>query len=107
MNIILGHGLQAAAFHVFQLEPPAPERPYVKGLLDPCTNSMAAPNIPAEVLYDKQVSHSSVQGQHLPQAADCASGTFHRWLKYFPRLSDLHMIFGIVEAFVFKVQKPV
>ena len=30
--------------------------PYIKGLLDPCTNSMAAPNIPAEVLYDKQAS---------------------------------------------------
>lgn len=47
--------LQAAAFDVFQLEPPTTERPYIKGLLDPCTNSMAAPNIPAEVLYDKQV----------------------------------------------------
>lgn len=27
--------------------------PYIKGLLDPCTNSKVAPNIPAEVLYDK------------------------------------------------------
>ena len=47
--------LQAAAFDVFQLDQPNLERPYIKGLLDPCTNSMAAPNIPAEVLYDKQV----------------------------------------------------
>jgi len=46
---------QAACFTVFQLPRPTPERPYVQGLLDPCTNSLAAPNIPAEVLYDKQV----------------------------------------------------
>ena len=46
--------MQAACFTVFQLPRPTPECPYVKGLLDPCTNSLAAPNIPAEVLYDKQ-----------------------------------------------------
>ena len=46
--------MQAACFTVFQLPRPTPERPYVQGLLDPCTNCMAAPNIPAEVLYDKQ-----------------------------------------------------
>lgn len=39
---------------VFQLERPSPTQPYIKGLLDPCTNSLAAPNIPAEVLYDKK-----------------------------------------------------
>ena len=51
---------QAAAFDVLQLEPPAPERPYIKGLLDPCTNSLAAPNVPAEVLYDKKVIYPQV-----------------------------------------------
>ena len=50
--------MQAACFTVFQLPRPTPERPYVKGLLDPCTNSLAAPNIPAEVLYDKQARPS-------------------------------------------------
>jgi hypothetical protein len=45
---------QAAAFSVFQLARPTPARPYIAGLLDPCTNSLAAPNIPAEVLYDKK-----------------------------------------------------
>lgn len=52
---------QAACFTVFQLPRPTPERPYVKGLLDPCTNSLAAPNIPAEVLYDKQARPSLIQ----------------------------------------------
>lgn len=46
--------MQAAAFVVFQLERPSPQQPYIKGLLDPCTNSLAAPNIPAEVLFDKK-----------------------------------------------------
>ena len=48
---------QAAAFKVFQLEQPSAQVPYIKGLLDPCTNSLTAPNIPAQQLYDKQVSH--------------------------------------------------
>ncbi|KAK9834168.1 hypothetical protein WJX81_004826 [Elliptochloris bilobata] len=48
--------IDAACFTVFQLPRPTPECPYVKGLLDPCTNSLAAPNIPAEVLYDKQMN---------------------------------------------------
>jgi hypothetical protein len=39
---------------VFELERPTAEVPYIKGLLDPCTNSKLAPNIPAEKLYDKQ-----------------------------------------------------
>jgi len=47
--------IQATAFKVFQLTPPTPQQPFVKGLLDPCTNSMLAPNIPAEKLYDKVV----------------------------------------------------
>ena len=47
--------IQVTAFKVFQLSPPTPEQPFIKGLLDPCTNSMLAPNIPAEKLYDKVV----------------------------------------------------
>lgn len=47
--------MQATAFKVFQLKPPTPEQPFIKGLLDPCTNSLLAPNIPAEKLYDKEV----------------------------------------------------
>ncbi|PRW39133.1 cytochrome P450 chloroplastic isoform C [Chlorella sorokiniana] len=46
--------IEAAAFRVFELERPTAEVPYIKGLLDPCTNSKLAPNIPAEKLYDKQ-----------------------------------------------------
>ena len=42
---------------MLQLPHPCPEQPYIKGLLDPCTNSMTAPNIPAEKLYDKKASH--------------------------------------------------
>ena len=49
--------IQVTAFKVFQLSAPTPEQPYIRGLLDPCTNSMLAPNIPAEKLYDKVVSH--------------------------------------------------
>jgi len=48
--------IQATAFKVFQLPPPPPEQPFIKGLLDPCTNSLLAPNIPAEKLYDKVAS---------------------------------------------------
>ena len=40
---------------MFQLERPTPEQPFIQGLLDPCTNSLTAPNIPAEKLYDKEV----------------------------------------------------
>ncbi|CAD7702759.1 unnamed protein product, partial [Ostreobium quekettii] len=32
---------------------PTVEKPYIEGLLDPCTNSKIASNIPAEKLYDK------------------------------------------------------
>lgn len=46
--------IAAAAFQVFQLPRPSADRPYIRGLLDPCTNSKVAPNIPAERLYDKQ-----------------------------------------------------
>lgn len=35
------------------MQEPTAEQPYIKGLLDPCTNSKLAPNIPAEVMYDK------------------------------------------------------
>lgn len=48
--------IQVTAFKVFQLDPPTPEQPFIRGMLDPCTNSMLAPNIPAEKLYDKVVS---------------------------------------------------
>lgn len=46
---------QVAVFTVLQLPHPSPAQPYIKGLLDPCTNSMTTPNIPAEKLYDKKV----------------------------------------------------
>lgn len=46
---------EAAAFRVFGLARPTAAQPYIAGLLDPCTNSKLAPNIPAEKLYDKQV----------------------------------------------------
>eukprot|EP00775_Hariotina_reticulata_P007949 gene7949-8147_t len=46
--------ISAAAFRVFQLPKPTPEQPYIAGLLDPACNSKLEPNIPAEVLYDKQ-----------------------------------------------------
>lgn len=45
--------ISAAAFDVFGLQRPTCSSPVVKGLLDPCTNSKVAPNIPAERLYDK------------------------------------------------------
>lgn len=35
------------AIRVFGLEPPTPEFPFVRGLCDPSSNSMACPNIPA------------------------------------------------------------
>jgi hypothetical protein len=43
-------------YKVFGLEKPTVEVPYVKDLLDPCTNSLSNPNIPAEVLYDKSMN---------------------------------------------------
>jgi len=45
--------ISAAAFDVFGLDRPTPSSPVIKGLLDPCTNSKVAPNIPAEKLFDK------------------------------------------------------
>lgn len=45
---------------VFRLPRPTPEQPFIAGLLDPCTNSMIAPNIPAQVLYDKKVCRSLI-----------------------------------------------
>ena len=38
---------------MFRLARPTLERPFIPGLLDPCTNDKLEPNIPAEVLYDK------------------------------------------------------
>lgn len=46
--------IEAAAFRVFGLDHPTAARPYIAGLLDPCTNSKLAPNIPAEVLFDRR-----------------------------------------------------
>ncbi|KAL4440210.1 hypothetical protein ABPG75_003211 [Micractinium tetrahymenae] len=46
--------IEAAAFRVFHLARPTAAQPFIAGLLDPCTNSKLAPNIPAEKLYDKQ-----------------------------------------------------
>lgn len=42
-----------AACAVFGLALPTPDCPVIRGLLDPCTNSKACPNIPAETVYDK------------------------------------------------------
>jgi len=46
--------IHAAAYEVFLLEKPTPKTPYIKHLLDPCTNDKINPNIPAEKLYDKR-----------------------------------------------------
>lgn len=46
--------IEAGAYGVFGLDRPTPAKPYIAGLLDPCTNSHTAPNIPAEKLYDQQ-----------------------------------------------------
>lgn len=43
-----------AACAIFGLEKPTLENPLIKGLCDPCTNDKGAPNIPAEVLYDRK-----------------------------------------------------
>eukprot|EP00803_Ostreobium_quekettii_P007813 evm.model.scf_2610.3 EVM.evm.TU.scf_2610.3 scf_2610:18492-21531(+) len=45
--------IHATAFDVFQLPKPTKRIRCIRGLLDPCTNGKASPNIPAEVLYDK------------------------------------------------------
>lgn len=45
--------ISAAAFDVFSLPRPTVAHPFIEKLLDPCTNSKIAPNIPAEKLYDK------------------------------------------------------
>jgi hypothetical protein len=67
--------IAAAAFQVFKLERPHAQRPYIKNLLDPCTNSKLAPNIPAEVLYDKKDDGlklcNSWAGYHILLNPDC------------------------------------
>ena len=45
--------ISKAAFDVFGLQRPTVSNPSIMKLLDPCTNSKIAPNIPAEKLYDK------------------------------------------------------
>mmetsp|Transcript_8218 Transcript_8218/g.51089 ORF Transcript_8218/g.51089 Transcript_8218/m.51089 type:complete len:350 (+) Transcript_8218:1624-2673(+) len=42
-----------AGCRIFGLHKPTPERPYIDGLLDPCSNSKTSPNIPAQKLYDR------------------------------------------------------
>jgi hypothetical protein len=42
-----------AGCRVFDLNLPTIEKPIIRGLLDPCTNSKRRPNIPAEKTYDK------------------------------------------------------
>ena len=51
---------------MFGLDHPTAARPYIAGLLDPCTNSKLAPNIPAEVLFDRRVrtAHHSAAQRH-------------------------------------------
>ena len=39
---------------IFGLERPSVEHPVILGLVDPCTNNKRFPNIPAELLYDRQ-----------------------------------------------------
>lgn len=67
--------IAAAAFQVFKLERPHAQRPFIKNLLDPCTNSKLAPNIPAEVLYDKKDDGlklvNSWSGYHILLNPDC------------------------------------
>ena len=55
-----------------QLPHPSPAQPYIKGLLDPCTNSMTAPNIPAEKLYDKKVILRPLSVPQQPKIAETA-----------------------------------
>eukprot|EP00884_Botryococcus_braunii_P018797 jgi/Botrbrau1/5600/Bobra.97_2s0025.2 len=55
--------IEAAAFNVFQLGRPTPEKPYIEGLLDPCTNSLTAPNIPAQYMYDKKMDGLKVENE--------------------------------------------
>lgn len=43
-----------AGCDIFGLTRPSRRHPVVAGLLDPCTNSKAKPNIPAAVLYDRR-----------------------------------------------------
>ena len=38
---------------MFGLPQPSAAEPFIRGLLDPCTNCKLAPNIPAQILYDK------------------------------------------------------
>jgi hypothetical protein len=58
--------IRADALVTHQLPPtqrPTAETPYIRGLLDPCTNSRTDPNIPAEKLYDKTVRRQQLRGQ--------------------------------------------
>ncbi|XRB10432.1 hypothetical protein RI054_01g02450 [Pseudoscourfieldia marina] len=45
--------MELAIFDVMRLPLPQPGATCIRGLLDPCTNNKARPNIPAEILYDK------------------------------------------------------
>lgn len=68
--------ISAAAFDVFGLERPTASRPFIQKLLDPCTNSKVAPNIPAEKLYDKNDNGLKLtnlwKGYYVVLNPDCA-----------------------------------
>ncbi|EIE26240.1 hypothetical protein COCSUDRAFT_83615 [Coccomyxa subellipsoidea C-169] len=76
--------IQAASFVVFRLPRPTPEQPFIAGLLDPCTNSMVAPNIPAQVLYDKKMNgllmSNSWAGFHVLLNPDYSAATQWRFV---------------------------
>jgi hypothetical protein len=40
---------------VFDLKMPTLSQPRILGLLDPCTNNLIDPNIPAEIVYDREL----------------------------------------------------
>ena len=79
---------EAAAFRVFELARPTAAQPFIAGLLDPCTNSLLAPNIPAEKLYDKQVGlfigkqrgASCMAPAYLPSLSGSAATRVAAWL---------------------------
>ena len=76
--------IKEAAFKVFNLKHPTIQQPYIKGLLDPCTNSKETPNIPAEVLYDKKDDGLDIEnawkGFHVLLNAPFDRADLWRWL---------------------------
>ena len=72
------------AVRVFGLQPPTPEVPFIRGLCDPSTNSMACPNIPAERLYDKHANglllSNSWAGFHVLLNPEFSANIAHRFV---------------------------